>query len=194
MAVHRNLLLCADITSFSTQAFVSGENAISASTINIFPSMFHRQTGLKEIEPLLKRSYQQSLTLGRCRVIIIDGSFSTVVMRTGQGLPFPTPVFITKIDPECAVFSYQSLSHEYSVGMLIPNRTLENKVQWLKPSGVQYRCCAKNKSKCSSYVFVNIVLVTIFKFNLIQILKIILEQLSYLQKDQVLHTKKIYTF
>lgn len=52
MAVHRNLLLCADITSFSTQAFISGENAINANTINIFPSTFYREMGLKKIEPL----------------------------------------------------------------------------------------------------------------------------------------------
>lgn len=83
MAVYRNPLLCADITSFSTQAFISGENAINVSTINIFPSTFHRQAGLKEIGAPVERSYQQSLILGRCRVIIIDGSFSTVVMRTG---------------------------------------------------------------------------------------------------------------
>lgn len=54
MAVHRNLLLCADISSFSTRAFIRGENAINASTINIFPYTFQRQTGLKEIQSLLK--------------------------------------------------------------------------------------------------------------------------------------------
>lgn len=30
MAVHRNLLLCADITSFPTRAFIRRENAINA--------------------------------------------------------------------------------------------------------------------------------------------------------------------
>lgn len=128
MAVHRNLLLCADITSFPTRAFIRGENAINASTINIFPYTFQRQTGLKEIESLLKGRQQQTLTLERWRVIIIDGSFSTVVMRTRQVSPFPTPIFITKIDPGCAVSSYQSLSCEYNTGMLIPGRCQENKV------------------------------------------------------------------
>lgn len=136
-AVHRSLLLCADITSFPTQAFISGENAINASTINIFPYTFHRQTGLEEIESPLKGRQQQSLPLGRWWVIIIDGSFSTVVMRTRQVLPFPTTVFISGIDPGCAVFSYQSLSCEYSFGMLIPGRSWENKVLWLQASSVQ---------------------------------------------------------
>lgn len=54
MAVHRNLLLCADSASFPTQAFIGEENAINASTINIFPYTLCRQTGLKEIEFLLK--------------------------------------------------------------------------------------------------------------------------------------------
>lgn len=41
-------LLCADITSFSAHAFISEENAISVSIINIFPYIFHIHTGLQE--------------------------------------------------------------------------------------------------------------------------------------------------
>lgn len=45
--------MCDDIPS-SAYAFISEENAVNVSTINIFPHIFHTRTGLKETEFVLK--------------------------------------------------------------------------------------------------------------------------------------------